>query len=117
MIKIDLEKFSKLIEHETPILLENENGDILFDGYFDIFDENSSFCYWFKDFKNFNVLGIGFGHDDIFDRYALVITIFMNGKRINKIGVSQVQKVAPEKEINCTKEKQYNIYDYLGGEK
>lgn len=95
MEKIDLEKFSKLIEHETPILLVNENGDILFDGYFDLFDENSSFSYWFEDFKKFYVLGIGFAHDDLFDRYAVVITIFMEGKRINKIGVSQVQFVAP----------------------
>ncbi len=35
----------------------------------------------------------------------------------NQLIFEEVQKVAPEKEINCTKEKQYNIYDYLGGEK
>ena len=117
MIKIKLEKLSKLLEHNTPIMLENENGDILFIGYYDLLDENSNFEYWLKDYKNFYVLGIGFGKNPYYKRDSIIITIFMNGKRVNKIGVSQVQKVAPEKEMNCTKEKQYNIYDYLGGEK
>ena len=50
MIKIKLEKLSKLLEHNTPIMLENENGDILFIGYYDLLNENSNFEYWLKDY-------------------------------------------------------------------
>lgn len=102
-MKLKLEKFSKLIEHDTPILLENENGDILFIGYYDLLDETSNFEYWLKDYKDFYVIGIGFGKDPYYKRDSIVITIFMNGKRIFKIGVSQVQQVAPGGEKDDTR--------------
>lgn len=75
MKKIRLKEFVSLLEDETPIKLMNVKGGIIYEGIFDLLDENSEFCYWFGELENNIVAGICLQTDFIFGRNAIIIII------------------------------------------
>ena len=75
MKKIKLKEFVSLLGDETPIKLMSAKGGTIYEGIYDLLEENSEFSYWFEQCKNNIVVAIYLQTDFIFGRNAIVIII------------------------------------------
>lgn len=75
MKKIRLKEFVSLLGDETPIKLMSAKGGTIYEGLYDLLEENSEFCYWFEQYKNNIVVAICLQNDFVFGRNAIVIII------------------------------------------